>query len=133
MSVMNPESCTNNFRGSSHFRIGTLFITFAECEWLLGFSIFSPVAEAKVENTEEGFLENLHAHLGCAENTVCEDDGYLIDLEAESGGCVLHLNLKGVADKLDLVELHLLRLQQTKPAVASHTFIPVTRRTYLEA
>ena len=71
-------------------------------------SIVLPLAEAEGEDAEESLLEDLHAHFGGAEDAVGEDDGDLEDFEAQAGGGVLHFDLEGIADELDLVELHFL-------------------------
>ena len=53
--------------------------------------------EPQLEHPEEGFAEDAARHLACAQLSVDEDHRDFLNPEAQSEGCVLHLDLEGIA------------------------------------
>ena len=68
---------------------------------------------AQIQHTQNTFFHDPLVHLGNAEFPVLKNDGDLFDLEAQLPGGELHLDLEGIADKFDLVQID--RLQYLLP------------------
>ena len=60
--------------------------------------------QAQADDAEERFGEDTSAHLARALAAVGEDDGHLLEFEANLVGSVLHLDLEGVALESHFVE-----------------------------
>ena len=87
----------------------------AQCSILNGRIFPCPSVPAEAHHAEEGLAKDTARHLRHPFAAIDEDNGHLLDLEANLVSRVLHLYLEGVALEANLVELDGL---QDAPAVA---------------
>lgn len=62
--------------------------------------------ELQLDDAKNGFFYDALGHLGGTFYAVGEGDGYFTELEAETPGGELHLDLEGIANKPDFVQLN---------------------------
>lgn len=66
---------------------------------------FNGKSEPHFNNAEKCFGKDFHTHLALAYLSVDEGDRHFYEFKSFANGVVFHLNLEGVANKFDFIEI----------------------------